>query len=46
MSEQKRNQMIVTLTMEDIPAYRLMELTDEELIKVYLSYYPDEVEVA
>ena len=39
-----RDQLIVALTMEDIPAYRLMELTDEELLKVYLSYYPAEKE--
>jgi hypothetical protein len=37
-----RNQLIYALSMEDIPVYRLMGCTDEELIEAYLSYYPDE----
>ena len=41
-----RNQLIGALMMEDIPVHRLMELTDEELLKVYLSYYPAEKEAA
>jgi len=41
-----RDQLIGALAMEDIPVHRLVALTDEELQKVYFSYYPDEADAA
>lgn len=38
LSKDDRTFLITQLRMEDIPVYRLMPLTDEELVKVAKSY--------
>ena len=38
LTKDNRNFLIGQLRMEDIPVYRLMPLTDEELVKVAKSY--------
>jgi len=38
LSKDDRTFLIQQLRMEDIPVYRLMPLTDEELVKVAKSY--------